>query len=228
MHPINNHNFGVNGIAVTYYNGTSSALGYIVKQTGTNKFNVTSNGTTIYSCIFATTLGAAEALGVDSVSGLNQMTILVAGKSGTEHVYHIYDNQVKTLEGNSYPWKLVNSYDGSVVLEAFSDASTTFSAGTHGGPTVMSFVTAPASATHGTASHAVVVATNPIASSELVMDLFLTTSATALPTTGAISPSSYSDGTYGFNVAYASAGTFYVFALLSDASYLVSNALVIS
>lgn len=41
MHPINKHHFGTTGLVVSYYNGSSVVNGYIVKQLGQTKFNVT-------------------------------------------------------------------------------------------------------------------------------------------------------------------------------------------
>ena len=45
MHPITKTNFGVHGIAVSYYNTTTSAVasGYVIKQTGTAKYVVSSD-----------------------------------------------------------------------------------------------------------------------------------------------------------------------------------------
>lgn len=45
MHPVNKTDFGIHGIAVSYYNTTTSAVasGYIIKQTGTTKYVVSSD-----------------------------------------------------------------------------------------------------------------------------------------------------------------------------------------
>jgi hypothetical protein len=41
MHPVTKTNFGIHGVRVSYYNGSAVVNGYIVKQVGTSKFNVT-------------------------------------------------------------------------------------------------------------------------------------------------------------------------------------------
>jgi len=46
VHPINSHNFGVHGIAVSFHNGSTVVTGYVVKQTSTNTFLVTDGTTT--------------------------------------------------------------------------------------------------------------------------------------------------------------------------------------
>lgn len=226
MHPINSKNFGTAGIAVKFYNGTTVENGYIVKQTGTTKFKV-SDGTNTYNVVLATNLAAATNLGIDP-SGTNQATIIVAGKNGPEHVFKIYSKQVSTLEGNMYPWSLVQSYDGSYVIEAFDNLTATYAAGTNGGPTVLAFTTAPANAAHGSNVYQIAVSTTPAVSAEIGAQMYLSTSATVLPTTGGASPASFNEGDFGFNIMYPTAGTFYVWVILSDTSWIISNAITIS
>jgi hypothetical protein len=54
MHPIAKTNFGVHGVVVSYYNGSAVVNGYITKQIGTIKYNVT-DGTNPKTCTLAQT-----------------------------------------------------------------------------------------------------------------------------------------------------------------------------
>lgn len=241
MHPINNKFFGTAGLAVKFYNGTATVTGYIVRQLGTNRF-VVSDGTHTVTAYLVSTLAEATNLGNgtiiappdgNTVSGAFQMTIPVPFAAPTAYVTHIYENRIDTINGSGTTvlnWSLGTAFDGSTALETYATASApVYAAGAHGGLTTLTFATAPeTSATHGTATFPVLVATLPVAPSSDVMDLYLSTSATVLPTTGAIANSSYSAGTFGFTAVYASAGTYYAWCVLSDSSYLISSALVIA
>jgi len=244
MHPINKKFFGTEGIAVKFFNGTATVSGYIVKQLGTDRF-VVSDGVHTVTAYLVDTYALATSLGESSIvappdgnttSGAYQMTIPVPFSSPTGYVRHIYDTQIDVFNSSNVltreSWSLNTASDGTVALLSYQtvyDAANApvYSAGTHGGPTTMTFATAPVSASHGT-SHAVVVATSPVAPSSYTAELYLTTSATVLPTTGGIVNSSYADGNFGFTLSYPSVGTYYAFVTLSDTSYLVSSALVIS
>jgi hypothetical protein len=110
MHPVTKTNFGPNGIQVYFNNGTSTAAGHIVKQTGTSRFIVTADGINNHVATLATTASQAGSLAV------GQMTILV----GMEHVTSLYDSVCQTAEGNRYPWNLGVSVNGSEVIAAAS------------------------------------------------------------------------------------------------------------
>jgi hypothetical protein len=62
MHPLNSRNFGTNGMAVSYYNGTSVVTGYITKQVSLNKFNVTDGTNLKESLLLAPTTAIATAI----------------------------------------------------------------------------------------------------------------------------------------------------------------------
>lgn len=74
MHSLSTHNFGPNGIAVTFNNGTSVVPGYIVKQVSWTKFSVTDGTVTVIAKI-ANTPALVAALPV------NTFTITVATPS---------------------------------------------------------------------------------------------------------------------------------------------------
>lgn len=63
-------------IQCSYHNGTSTVTGYIVKQLGTNKFRVSTNGSTFFNCKLAQTTGEATALAA------GQMTIRAFATGG--------------------------------------------------------------------------------------------------------------------------------------------------
>ncbi len=63
MHPLNSEKyFGVHGLAVSYYNGTSTVNGYITKQVSANKFNVTDGSNPKERLIVAPTTAIATAI----------------------------------------------------------------------------------------------------------------------------------------------------------------------
>lgn len=126
MHPVNKNNYGATGIQVTYYNGTATVPGWIVKQTGTSKFIVTSDGVHLYTCVFAPTTAIATSLGSAippfvipaHTLGVYYMTIPFTNPSSTtEYVKSIYDTTVVTTANNRYPWTFGGtSFDGGIVL----------------------------------------------------------------------------------------------------------------
>lgn len=62
MHPVAKTNFGIHGILVRYYNGTSVVNGYITKQIGTTRYQVT-DGTHPATVSLAQTSAQVSALG---------------------------------------------------------------------------------------------------------------------------------------------------------------------
>ncbi len=115
MHPVNNNNFGVHGMAVSFYNGTSVVTGYVSKQLGTNKFIVT-DGTTEHTLTLASTTAIATSLSGNTTN----FTIPVVTTGGTQYAMHIYSNQVMTTEGNIVKWHLGASVDGSAYIVTYS------------------------------------------------------------------------------------------------------------
>lgn len=80
MHPVNaKTNFGIKGIQVRYYNGISVVNGYIIKQVGTNRFNVT-DGSHPKTCFLAQNATEVAAIGASRPS---ICTIPISGGLGT-------------------------------------------------------------------------------------------------------------------------------------------------
>jgi len=117
MHPINSkQNFGATGIQVHYNNGTSVVTGWIVKQLGTRKFIVTSNGTNTFTCLLSTTIALNASLTTTTLPA-GYMTIVVTTSAGTEYIKSIYDTKVVTTTPNSYGWSLdAAAFDGGILL----------------------------------------------------------------------------------------------------------------
>lgn len=115
LHPINSRYFGVHGIKVRFYNGTSVVNGYIVSQPGVSVFYV-SDGTVKKRVRLAPTTAIANALS----SNPTYCTIPITTTNGTEHVARIWATQVHTTEGHDYKWTLGSSVNGSVAIAAYS------------------------------------------------------------------------------------------------------------
>lgn len=100
MHPLRNTLFGnASGkIAVKYHNGSSVVNGYIVKQTGTRSFIVTTDGTTTYPIKLASTQSAVNSL----TAGLGTIEIYPVSV-GTSAVFSpVYAvNAVSIVSGGS-------------------------------------------------------------------------------------------------------------------------------
>ena len=62
MHPLNKKNFGTSGMAVTFYNGSSTVTGYVLKQISQNKFNITDGTNTKDGLLLAPTTAIATAI----------------------------------------------------------------------------------------------------------------------------------------------------------------------
>ena len=62
MHPLNSKHFGTSGMAVTFYNGTTTTTGYIVKQTGQNRFTISDGTVTKTGLYLAPTTEIAESI----------------------------------------------------------------------------------------------------------------------------------------------------------------------
>jgi hypothetical protein len=250
MHPVNSHFFGTDGIAIKFFNGTSTVNGYIVKQLGTDRFVVSDDNGHTLTAYFVQTYAQATSLSQstnvnppagNTVSGPYQMTIPVPFASGSlGYVTHLYATQIDVVNSSGVlsklDWSLGSvSVDGSTPLESFATAydaayTQTYAAGTHGGPTTLAYVSAPpTSGVHSvTTTYSVSVSTTPNVQSNDVGYFYLSTSATVLPTSGGVENTTYLDGTLGFTVSYPSAGTFYGWVVLSDTSYIISSAIIVS
>jgi hypothetical protein len=86
MHPVNKTSFGKTGIAVSYYNTTTSAttVGYVVKQTGTYKYVVSDGviGHANQTITLAQTAAQISALG-SSENTIGTILITPYGAAGT-------------------------------------------------------------------------------------------------------------------------------------------------
>lgn len=219
MHPVDSNFFGPNGISVIFNNGTAVVYGYILKQTATTTYRVTDGTVTVFAKL-ATSLSQVSALPA------GYMTILIGGN----HVSRLYSKTCDTLEGVTVKWSLGTATDGSTAIETASTfMNPTYAANSHGGLTTMAFTTAPAASEAPSATGiAVAVSTSPIAPISYVADLYFSSSATVKPTTGAV-VGTYSAGDYSWSVTYpATAGTYYVWVVLSDDSYLISSAVTVT
>jgi hypothetical protein len=111
MHPINNKNFGAGKAKVFYYNGSALATGFVVKQIGTSRYVVSTDGVTNYTVSLAPTevlakrLDGSSALGTASeLAGLATMTLTVA--SATKYITKLTSSAAITSDGSTYSWTL--------------------------------------------------------------------------------------------------------------------------
>ena len=115
MHPINQKNFGYNGLSCAYGDGLGNSItGYVVRQIGTYKYVVTPDGSTFY------TASLVPALTEDDVLELGQMTFLIQGPNGVEYVKRLYSNTAVTVDDNVYSWTIDESFDGSYVIYSYA------------------------------------------------------------------------------------------------------------
>ncbi len=116
MHPLNNSNFGqaTGQINISFHNGTSVVAGWIVNQVGTTRFNVTNDGTTIYTVLLADSTSLAASL----TAGYGTILVVPPGGGSNQHAMKIYDAGVITTEGNSYPWSLAGQTSFFAGLDA--------------------------------------------------------------------------------------------------------------
>ena len=116
MHPINNFNFGPTGIQVMYNNGTAVVSGWIVKQLGSRRYIVTSDGVTMFTASLTSTPALNASLTTTNVPA-GKMTIVVSTPLGTEYVKKIWDSKLTTNGLNSYPWTIQSApFDGGIVV----------------------------------------------------------------------------------------------------------------
>ena len=115
LHPLNKTNFGVHGIKVSFYNGTSVVNGYIISQPGVSAFYV-SDGAVKKRVRLAPTASIAASL----ASNPSYCTIPVTTTNGTEHVARIWSTKIHTAEGHDYYWTLGASVNGSIAIARYS------------------------------------------------------------------------------------------------------------
>ena len=101
MRPLNSKYFGQNGIQINFWNGSSSITGYIVKQTGANRYVVTDDSNT-----YNDTVILQEA--TPTAFGQGQIVVNTFG-GGHEHAYSVAAHLVKTFEDHVYAWTLGGS-----------------------------------------------------------------------------------------------------------------------
>jgi len=111
MHPIHSRNFGPlpGKIAVKFYNGSTVVTGWIVKQLGMTKYNV-SNGTVSKTVRLAQTTSELTALtagtGADSAKRAELCTIEIAKFGGsTENCKKIVGHRATTIQGSVLTFK---------------------------------------------------------------------------------------------------------------------------
>lgn len=101
--PLNDRNFGNaanTSIKVRYHNGTGLVQGYIVKQLGTKRFRVTTNGTDTFDVSLAQTTAAATTL----TAGNATIQIAVHGGS-TENILKLTSKLAYTTQGKVLSWQ---------------------------------------------------------------------------------------------------------------------------
>lgn len=101
MRPLNSKNFGQNGIQINFWSGSSMITGYIVKQTGANRYVVTDDSHTHHDTVI---LQLAD----PSAAGQGQIVVNTFG-GGHEHAYNVAAHLVKTFEDHVYAWSLGGS-----------------------------------------------------------------------------------------------------------------------
>lgn len=126
--PLNKKYFGANAnnnIKVQFHNGTSSVDGYIVRQKGTNKFQVRAYGS---ATLYTVRLVDKPSTGVGAIEA-GQMNITVKLDNNTdERIVKINGHKVTTAAGAQYGWTFATSAsDGKVEIE---EAGTSTSAAT--------------------------------------------------------------------------------------------------
>jgi hypothetical protein len=89
----------VGKIQIEYHNGTAVVTGYVVKQTGTSTYTVSSNGVAMFTVKLAQTTGLASALTA------GYATIHAVDKSAvTTYIKKVESNLVSTTDGKLVNW----------------------------------------------------------------------------------------------------------------------------
>ncbi len=162
MHPLNpNRFFGTTGMAVTYYNGTSTVTGYVTQQRSANRFDITDGSNPKTNLILAPTTAIAAAINSTNAA---YFTIPVypqnsgaTGGSFTVH-YAVYSATVLTSNTTS-TWNIGDSLAlpsgaGALTVATLTDSHdiATVTVGTAGNYT--SLFSTPTTATRAAGSGA--------------------------------------------------------------------------
>lgn len=101
MRPLKKKYFGQTGIQIRFWNGSTVITGYIVKQTGANRYKVSDDSATHTDTVI---------LQLAAPSAAGQGQVLVTNfTAGTEHAYNIAAHEVKTFEDHVYTWQIGGS-----------------------------------------------------------------------------------------------------------------------
>lgn len=101
--PLNDRNFGntaETSIKIRYHDGTSVVQGYIVKQLGTRRFRVTTDGTLTYDVTLAQSTATAATL----TDGNCTIQITPHGGS-TENIMRLAAKLAYTTQGKTLSWQ---------------------------------------------------------------------------------------------------------------------------
>jgi hypothetical protein len=114
--PLNDRNFGNaadTSIKIRYHNGSASVVGYIVKQLGTKRFRVTTNGTATFDVELAQNTSLAGTL----TAGYATIRVTPHGGS-TENIMKLTAKTAFTTQGSKVAWQYAaSSLAGQGVIE---------------------------------------------------------------------------------------------------------------
>lgn len=104
MKPASKKNFGPESgkIQINYHNGSAAVTGYIVKQLGSKKYRVTTNGTDTFDVVLAQTTDGATTLAAGTAT-----IVLTPHGGGTKYVSFMQGYKAFTTDGNEYAWTRV-------------------------------------------------------------------------------------------------------------------------
>ena len=100
IHPRNFSNTSGSTIKINYHNGSSATTGYIVKQLGTDKYKVTSNGSTFFIVELAQTTNAAVTL----TAGYGTIVLTPFGGGPVQYVKKLTSKRALTTADNLLTW----------------------------------------------------------------------------------------------------------------------------
>ena len=104
MKPASKTNFGPESgkIQINYHNGTSAVTGYIVKQLGSKKYRVTTNGTDTFDVELAQTTAEATTLTAGKAT-----IVLTPHGGGTKYVSFMQGYKAFCTDGTEHAWMRV-------------------------------------------------------------------------------------------------------------------------
>lgn len=111
--PLNSRNFGpgADKIVITFHDGVSVVDGYIVKQTGTRRYQVTADGINIKEVTLAETVDAAENL-VDGAATIKALD----GEGNVSYVTTLQSVTAITTSGAAVTWSADPDSDSGLVV----------------------------------------------------------------------------------------------------------------